>query len=153
MTVPYVAESRESRVVPCRQQAAARRRRGAAAAEFAVVLPVFLLVTFGILEFGRMIMVQQVLTNASREGARLACIEGTSVSDVQTAVNQFLTNASVSGVSVAVSPDPLTSAGPGSQVSCTTTVPFNQVSWISSSWFATNVTLTASSVMRREGIP
>ena len=36
------------------------RRRGAAAAEFAIVLPVFVLLIVGILEFGRMIMVQSL---------------------------------------------------------------------------------------------
>ena len=130
-----------------------RRRRGAAAAEFAVVLPVFLLVTFGILEFGRMIMVQQVLTNGAREGARLACIDGSSVTDVETTMNQYFTNASIAGVTVSITPDPLSNASPGSQITVNASVPFSQVSWISSSWFATNVTLNASCLMRREGIP
>ncbi len=39
--------------------------------EFAVVAPVFLLLVFGMIEYGRMVMVQQVITNASREGARV----------------------------------------------------------------------------------
>ena len=129
------------------------RRRGAAAAEFAVVLPVFMLVVFGIFEFGRMIMVQQVLTNASREGARLACIDGSSVTDVQSAVNTYLINASISGVTVNVTPNPLSNATPGSQVTVATSVPFADVSWVSSGWFTTDVTLSSNCVMRREGIP
>jgi Flp pilus assembly protein TadG len=129
------------------------RRRGAAAAEFAIVLPVFVLLIVGILEFGRMIMVQQILTNASREGARLACIDGSTESNVQTAVTQFLTNASVSGVTVTCTPSTLSSATPGSQITVQTSVPFDQVSWIASSWFATDVTLSSSCMMRREGIP
>ena len=129
------------------------RRRGAAAAEFAVVMPVFLIVVFGILEFGRMVMVQQVLTSTSREGARLACIDGSTVSDVETAVDQFVTAASLSGVTVTVAPNPLNNAQPGAQVTVGTSVPFSQVSWIYSGWFATNVTLSANCLMRREGIP
>lgn len=112
-----------------------------------------MLVVFGILEFGRMIMVQQVITNASREGARLACIDGASVSDVQTAVNGYLTNASISGVTVTVTPNPLSNAAPGSQVTVTSSVPFTDVSWFSSGWFATGITLSSNCVMRREGIP
>jgi len=139
---------------PTRQVSRTRqRRRGAAATEFAIVLPVFLLLIVGILEFGRMIMVQQVLTNAAREEARLACIEGSTESAVQTAVATFLTNASVSGVTVTCSPSNLSSAAPGSQITVQTSVPFKDVSWVSSPWFATDVTLSASCMMRREGIP
>ena len=44
-------------------------RQGAAAVEFALVVPVFFLMVFGMIEFGARIMVQQLLTNAAREGA------------------------------------------------------------------------------------
>lgn len=47
-------------------------RRGAAAVEFAVVLPLMLLLIFGLIEFGRYMMVAQTLVNMSREGARMA---------------------------------------------------------------------------------
>jgi Flp pilus assembly protein TadG len=44
--------------------------------EMALVLPVFMMVLLGIVEFGRAMMVSQLLANASREGARLAIVEG-----------------------------------------------------------------------------
>lgn len=47
-----------------------RKQRGAAAVKFAASAPVFVLLLFGMIEFGRMVMVQQMLTNATREGAR-----------------------------------------------------------------------------------
>ncbi|HRX81016.1 MAG TPA: TadE/TadG family type IV pilus assembly protein, partial [Pirellulaceae bacterium] len=40
-----------------------RKQRGAAAVEFAVVAPIFVLLLFGMIEYGRMVMVQQMLTN------------------------------------------------------------------------------------------
>ena len=49
---------------------AGKRRLGAAATEFAIVAPVFFLMIIGFIEFGRALMVQQVLINASREGQR-----------------------------------------------------------------------------------
>jgi len=64
------------------QKPGMRRRRGAAAAEFAVVAPIFLLMVFGIVEIGRGLMVQQLLTNASRVGARRAVMLSASNSDV-----------------------------------------------------------------------
>ena len=49
------------------------RSRGAAAAvEFALVLPVLVTLMVGLWEVGRIIQVQQVLSNAAREGARVA---------------------------------------------------------------------------------
>ena len=41
-----------------------------------MVAPVLFLIVFGMIEFGRMVMVQQVITNASREGARVAVLDG-----------------------------------------------------------------------------
>jgi Flp pilus assembly protein TadG len=47
---------------------------GAAAVEFALVLPVILLILFGTIEFGRAWNVRQTLTDAAREGARVAAV-------------------------------------------------------------------------------
>ena len=49
-------------------------RGGQSLIEFAVLLPILLLVIFGITEFGRAILVKNVLHTASREGARLAVV-------------------------------------------------------------------------------
>ncbi len=52
----------------------ARCETGAALIETAFVLPIMLLVCVGILEFGRAYQTWQVVTNASREGARVAVL-------------------------------------------------------------------------------
>jgi Flp pilus assembly protein TadG len=52
---------------------------GNAIIEFALILPLLLLVVFGVTEFGRAIMVTNSLNTASREGARLAVVS--SISD------------------------------------------------------------------------
>ena len=49
-------------------------QKGASAVEFALVLPLLMVITFGIIEFGMFIYNQQVITNASREGARAAIV-------------------------------------------------------------------------------
>jgi Flp pilus assembly protein TadG len=51
-----------------------RSQKGAAVVEFAVVLPLLLLIVFGIVEFGFLLYNQAMLTNASREGARTAIL-------------------------------------------------------------------------------
>jgi Flp pilus assembly protein TadG len=50
------------------------RDRGAAAVEFALLFPVLLLIVFGIIDFGRALNAQITLTQAAREGARLAAV-------------------------------------------------------------------------------
>lgn len=75
-----------------------KKRRGVAAVEAAVVLPVLIVIMFGVWEVGRMIQVKQILTNAAREGARTASgayINGApvTVSTVQTSVRNYLRSA------------------------------------------------------------
>jgi Flp pilus assembly protein TadG len=55
-------------------QPARHPQRGASAVEFAVVLPVLILILFGTIEFGLFMFNKQVITNASREGARAGII-------------------------------------------------------------------------------
>ncbi|HYW78266.1 MAG TPA: TadE/TadG family type IV pilus assembly protein [Thermoguttaceae bacterium] len=149
-----------------------KRRRGAAAVEFAVVAPIFFLMIFGMIEFGRMIMVQQLLTNASREGARLAVLDGSTMADVRTTVKDYLESVTVTGVTdgdieieaVKIDADSgaetvcadLASAGYGGRVTVTITIPFDQVSWLSSPMIMDmideNMELSASTVMRRETV-
>jgi Flp pilus assembly protein TadG len=50
------------------------RDRGAAAVEMALLLPVLLVLVFGIIDFGRALNEQITLTSAAREGARLAAL-------------------------------------------------------------------------------
>lgn len=61
------------------------RDRGSAAVEFALILPILLLVLFGIVDFGRLYFTQITLTDAAREGARVLALEGASGSGFTTA--------------------------------------------------------------------
>lgn len=47
---------------------------GASMVEFAIILPVLILILFGIIEFGLLLFNKQVITNASREGARFGIV-------------------------------------------------------------------------------
>ncbi len=67
-----------------------KNERGAALLEAAITVPIILLISVGIFEFGRAYQTWQVLTNAAREGARLAVIEGSTDAAVRTRVNQYL---------------------------------------------------------------
>jgi hypothetical protein len=56
-------------------QPRAQRQDGQGLVEFALVLPVFLLVMIGVFDAGRLVYTNSVLSQAAREGARLAAAE------------------------------------------------------------------------------
>ena len=53
------------------------RSRGQAMVEFGLILPIFLLFVFGILDLGRAVYAYHTLNNAAREGARVAVVDQT----------------------------------------------------------------------------
>jgi Flp pilus assembly protein TadG len=69
-----------------------KNERGQAILETAMTLPLILLVSVSIFEFGRAYQTWEVLTNAAREGARVAVLPGTAVSDVQARVTSYMTS-------------------------------------------------------------
>jgi len=83
-----------------------RSERGAAAIEFAILLPVLVVLLFGIVEFSLVHNRQQALHAAAREGARVASVETATLSDVTNAVTGALSGIELgSEPAVEVSPD------------------------------------------------
>ncbi len=72
------------------------RRRGAVTLEAAIMLPIFLLMLVGILEFGRAVMMHQIITNACREACRKAIIHGAQDGIVTQTVHDYLDSAAIS---------------------------------------------------------
>ena len=64
--------------------------KGAELVEFALVFPLLLLVMFGIMDFGLLFQRYETVTNAAREGARIAVLPGYAQADVQARVTQYL---------------------------------------------------------------
>lgn len=67
-----------------------RRDEGAALIEAAFVLPMLLFVSISIIEFGRAFQTWQVVTNAAREGARVAVLPGMTDDAIKTRVNDYM---------------------------------------------------------------
>jgi Flp pilus assembly protein TadG len=103
-----------------------RSERGAELVEFAIVLPVMLMLLAGIIDFALLFQSYEVATNAAREGARLAVLPGYEANDYAAARNRVATYLQA-GVArgtytMAVTPLPLTACGtPGSGVRVTVT--------------------------------
>jgi Flp pilus assembly protein TadG len=131
---------------------------GAELIEFALVLPLFLLVTAGIIDFGFVFQQYNVITNAAREGARLAAVPNSSQDAVKNRVNAYVkagglpatATTQVDALRLATVP-----GGPmynGVKVTVTYPCQFLAIGQIAS-WFGKVVgppTLKAQSIMRHE---
>jgi len=134
------------------RKASPRPRRGAATVELALILPIFLLLCVGMIEFGRAFMVQQTLTSAAREGARFGALPGTSNNEIETRVREFLAAGGVDPTvaQVDVSPQGLETASSGEQVRVLVEVAYQDVSWLAAPWYLRDADLSNETVMRRE---
>jgi Flp pilus assembly protein TadG len=125
--------------------------RGAAAVEFGIILPLLMLILFGIIEFGMIMYSREVITNASREGARTGIVQVTpkpTAGQIQAVVTNYLTGTVINPGTATIS---VTGAGltAPNTLDVTVTYPYN--------FFAPGVlglgntiTLTAKTVMRHE---
>ena len=149
-----------------RNQQARPRRRGAAAVEFAVAAPVLVLLVLGMIDVGQFMNVGQVISNASRVGARKAARFDTKVvTDVRTEVLDYLedyltgvSRASIDGALTVtvkdsggstISGNGLASMSSGDQVQVQVQFNFGTVRWFDGFDGLDNKNLSATSMMRR----
>ena len=126
-----------------------RNNRGNAIVEFAFVLPLLLLLCFGITEFGRAWVTKSVLTSAAREGARLAAVTAPDVAAVQARVQAVCNTAKVTPSVITVTPpDP---ADPDRKVTVRVETNFVVLS-AKILDFRGSVPMSSETTMRHEGL-
>ena len=120
------------------------------AVEFALFLPVLVLLLFGIVEFSLLLFNKQILTNASREGARFGIIAGHDSSSIIAEVNKYCAGNLISFESAATPETTVTGAlgSFGNDLTVTVTYDYDFL-FLANLGFST-VTLTAESVMKME---
>jgi Flp pilus assembly protein TadG len=130
-----------------------KREEGAAAIEFAILLPLLMMILFGIIEFGLVLYRQEVITNASREGARFGIIIGDprpTTGDIQTVVNTYLTNAGLYAGNATVSVTGAQGA-PGSDLTVSVVYPYDFLVLPSfATSLANTLNLSATTLMKME---
>jgi len=139
-----------------------RSERGAAIIETAITLPLVLLVCVGIFEFGRAYQTWQVMTNAAREGARVAVLPNPTAGAADARVRDYLKMGGLkSDPSVGVAVTPVTvslgAAGNASASTVTVTYPFSFMVLqpvaklvVGTTTTGNAITLTAAATMRNE---
>lgn len=136
--------------------------QGTAIIETAMTLPLLLLVTVGIFEFGRAYQTWQVLTNAAREGARVAVLPNQAAGAAEARVKQYLESGQLenaASASITVDPTVKVEIGAATATSSVVTVdyPFQFMVLqpvasllVRGSTVGGPITITASAQMRNE---
>lgn len=125
---------------------------GTAAVELALLLPVLMIILFGVIEFGVAFYRQAILTNASREGARLGIVQSVppiANAAVDAKIDAYLTAAGLNPATVTRN-TPVLTGGVGSNVVVTLTLPYTFVVLPALTSITPSINLVATTVMRHE---
>lgn len=125
------------------------RRRGVAAVEFAVCLPVLVLLVFGAIEASSFIFLKQALTVAAYEGVRETVRVGSNNANGVDRAQNILTTRTVSDFSINFPNGESSSADRGDEIVIEVSAPTATNSPLAGQWLA-NQTLTARIVMVKE---
>jgi len=132
-----------------------RQRFGTATVEMAFVAPVIFLLVFGSIEFARMMMVRQALTNAARDGCRTACL-ATTQSDAlaKTKIRESLRGviedaASTEALRITIDPPFTDSPASGTSLTALVEIDCEDVSWLPP-FLTKGARIRCSSKMNRE---
>ena len=126
-----------------------RTDRGQSHAEFSIVVPIFLILVFGIVDFSMALRAWLTVTNASREGARVLVL-GQSCSQV-TAQSQNVAKGLSPSVTVTITPSTCTGvSGDSMSVSVSYTYKFVTPLGSLAKMITGPITMTSTSTMRHE---
>jgi len=126
--------------------ASPRRERGQELAEYALILPIFLLVVMGIFDMGRVVYYYSALQNSVREGARYGIIHPDDFTGIEDVVHQMAVGLDIRGLNVT------TSYPNEDTIQVRATFIFQLITPIIGALFGSNeLTLSGQSTMRIEG--
>jgi Flp pilus assembly protein TadG len=123
------------------------RRHGVAATEFAVCLPIIVLLVLGTIEACSMVFLKQALAVAAYEGARTAIIPGATVDQVKAASLQVLKDRKIDGGVVTVKPTNIDALNPGDFVDVTVSAPCNANSIVRNKFYKGRTLSSNASMM------
>jgi len=122
-------------------------RKGLATVELAICLPLIVIIAFGSIEATNMIFLEQRLTAAAYEGARKATVPGKTSADATAATNSILSQFSISGSTVTITPTVTATTAVGTQVKVSVSAPISSNMGGITPFFTTMTNLSASVTM------
>lgn len=126
-------------------------RRAIVTVEAVLVLPVLLLLTFGVMEYGWMFLKMQEVTNATRHGARIAITPDATSAQVKVAITDLLGKTGVKGATVTLTPTDISAVAAGQTITVTTSVPYANVTLLNLTLLPVPTSLQTQVGMAKEG--
>jgi len=126
-----------------------KQRRGIAVTELAVCMPVLVLIILATVEACTMIFLQQSLSIAAYEGARVGLVPETESSNIQYQSELILLDRKVKNATVLVTPSDIPGSSEGTWIQVQASAPFSDNSMIGG-WLFNSRVLTANVEMMKE---
>jgi Flp pilus assembly protein TadG len=129
------------------------RKSGITVIEMAIIFPILLLITIGLIEYGWIFLKYQQVTNAARQGARVGARVDATNTDVDNAIDTIMAAAGIStgDYTVAISPTDVTTPEPGEPLTVTVTVPYTNIQLTGGVLVPVPTNLQSAITMAKEG--
>ncbi|MCA8998185.1 MAG: pilus assembly protein [Planctomycetaceae bacterium] len=131
-----------------RQHDFKRERLGGATVEFALCLPLMIMLVFGSMEASNALFLRQGLSIAAYEAAQVATQSGMAAAAAEARAQEVLDARNIAGYAVTISPQVTATTSPGTTVTVTVTAPIDANS-LGPSWYFTNSVIRSTVTMRR----
>jgi Flp pilus assembly protein TadG len=130
----------------------ARRCRGTTLVEAAIVLPLLLLVIFGLMEYGSMFLRLQQIENVSRQAARMAATPDATQTQVEALATQMMADVGLgsSGYITTITPTDPATAARGDHISVNIQVTYANIAITNAPLIPVPTTLSRTVVMAKE---
>lgn len=128
-------------------------RRGLTLIETALVMPLLVLMVFGMMEYGWMFLKSGEVANAARHGVRLGVVPDAVTSQVTGGVATYMSAAGLggSGYTLTITPQNVAALNPGDTLTVSVSVPYSKITLTGIPLIPMPGTLRATVSMAKEG--
>jgi len=136
-----------------RNQTPKPKDAGVVTVEAALVVPILLLLTFGLIEYGWLFLKAQDVSNAARRGARVAVRADVTAGEVVSAIQDMMLSAELdgSGYQVNITPANVSTVPPGDIITVEVVLPYSNISLTGTPLVPVPANVQASVSMAKEG--
>ena len=128
------------------------KHQGAVLVEFAILLPILVILLLGTIEAGWALYIQSTINDAARQGARMAVTQNVSTQTIVNSVDTILQTVNITPTmrTITITPASVNLQSRGTAISIQVTVPYKNVSILPTSMFLGGVTLSSKVTMSKE---
>ena len=130
-----------------------KHARGAALVEMALVLPILLLLTFAVVEYGWLTFRASQVNQAARHGARIAVRPAATAEEVEDAVAAIMDGAGLTDYTLTITPEDPAESEVGETVNVVVSVDYGPISLTGAAFVPTPETIVGNVTMAKEGPP